>query len=122
MAEVERVGLLEDAPDGGGDHTRGGAWHERLGIAGEMHPTPLPGGAEKRLTDGRDEAPVGIADDQPDARQAALDEPAQERRPGIALVVAGGEFESQDPALAGARHPDRDEGGHAHDPGHRRGP
>ena len=40
----------------------------------------------------------------------------EERRPGVALVVAGGELEPEDPALAGRRHPDRDEGGHAHDP------
>jgi len=59
---------------------------------------------------------VGVADDEPDAAEAALDEPAQERRPGIALVIAGGELEPEDAALPGGRHPDRDEGGHADDP------
>jgi hypothetical protein len=109
------VGLLEDAPDRGGDHARGAPGHERLGIPGEVDPAALPCSTEERRPDGRDEAPVGVADDEPDAGQATLDEPAQERPPGVSLVVAGGELEPEDPAFPGGRHPDRDEGGHADD-------
>src|SRR5680860_1687864 len=92
------------------------ARHERLGIAREVDPASLPRRTEERLADGGDEAAMGVADDQPDASQAALDEPPQERRPGIALVVAGRQLEAEDPTLAGARHPDRHEGGHADHP------
>jgi hypothetical protein len=59
---------------------------------------------------------VSVADDEADPAEAALDEAAEERRPGVALVVAGRELEPEDPPLAGARHSDRDERGHAHDP------
>jgi hypothetical protein len=54
-----------------------------------------------------------VADDEADAAQAALDERADEARPGRALVVAGGELEAKHPPLAGRRHAgDR----HRHDP------
>ena len=58
----------------------------------------------------------GVAGDQPDTAEAALDEAAQEQRPGIALVVAGGQLEPEDPVLASARHADRHERGHVHHP------
>jgi hypothetical protein len=43
---------------------------------------------------------VGVADDQADPGQTTFDERAQEARPGVALVVAGGQLEAQDPPLA----------------------
>ena len=57
---------------------------------------------------GLEDAPVGVADDETDTRQAALEEPPHEARPGVALVVAGGEIEAQHPPFARDRHADRE--------------
>ena len=63
-----------------------------------------------------DDAAVRVADDEPDAGEAALEEPPHEARPGVALVVARRQLQGEHPPLATARHPDRDEAGHAHHP------
>jgi hypothetical protein len=80
-----------------------------------LHPAALPRGTEQLLVHGPDETPVGIADDEPDARQAALDEASDEGRPGAALVVARGQLQAEDATLTGQVHPDGHEGGHVHD-------
>ena len=63
--------------------------HEVLGVAREVHPAALPGGPEQLLADRGHEPGVGIADDEPDTGQAALDERADEAGPGATLAVAG---------------------------------
>src|SRR5450759_4039354 len=83
------VGLLEDRADDRRDHAPGGAWHEVLGIPGEVDPTTLPRRSQELLADGLDETPVVVADDEPDPAEAALHEGPDEGRPGAALIVAG---------------------------------
>ncbi len=106
------VGLLEDRADDGRDHAPGTARDEVLGVPGEMDPAALPGGAKELLVDRLDQSSVVVADDQPDAGEAALDEPPDEARPGRALVVACGELEPEHAALAGRRHAGRHERRH----------
>ena len=67
-------GCSKIEPDDGRDHPPRRARDEVLGVAGEVDPAALPGGSEELLVDRLDQAPVVVADDQPDARQAALDE------------------------------------------------
>ena len=68
----------------------------------QVDPAALPGGAEQQLPDRLHEAAVVIADDQAHARQAAVDQTLDERRPGGALVVARRELEAQHPPLPSA--------------------
>ena len=91
---------------------RGGARHEVLGVAREMDPAALPGGAQQLLVDRPHEPAVIVADDQPDAAQATLDEAADEGRPGGALVVARRELEAQHAPLAAGGHARRDQRRH----------
>jgi hypothetical protein len=76
----------------------------------------LPRGTEELLTDRGDEAGMGIADDEPDAREAPLDEGADEGRPGAALVVACRQLEPEDATLTVAADAGGHERGHVHDP------
>jgi hypothetical protein len=55
----------------------------------------LPAGAGQRGADRRDQAGVGIGDDQLDPGQAASDQPAQQRQPAGA-ILAGGDVEAED--------------------------
>ena len=110
------VGLLEDRPDGRGDHAPRRARHEILGVAGEVDPAALPARAQELLADGLDQARVVVADDQAHAVEAAVDERTDERRPGRALVVAGRELDAEDPTLTAHGHAGRDQGRHRHDP------
>jgi hypothetical protein len=50
------------------------------------------------------------------AEEVALEESPHEARPGVALVIAGREVETQDAALTGPGDPDRDEDGHRDHP------
>ncbi len=72
-----------------------------------MHATPLPCGAQELAAHGLHDAPVGVADDEPGAGEAALEEPPHKGGPGVALVVAGRQIEPQHTPLARGRHPDR---------------
>jgi hypothetical protein len=76
------VGLLEDRADDRRDHAPGTPWHEVLSVAGEVDPAALPRRAQELLADRHHEPRVVVADDEPDARQAALTEPPEEGRPG----------------------------------------
>src|SRR6266852_9519481 len=89
---------------------------EVLGVARAVDPTALPRRSEELLPEGLDQAAMVVADDEPDTGQAALDERADERRPGRSLVVARGELEAEDPALPALGHPGRHERRHRHDP------
>jgi hypothetical protein len=66
--------------------------------------------------DGLDQPTVVVTDDQPDAVQAALDERADEARPGAALVVAGGQLEAEDAPLTRGGHAGCHQSGHGHHP------
>ena len=81
-----------------------------------MDPTALPRGAEELLVDGLGETTVVIADDEPDAGEATLDEALHEGRPGAALVVARGQLQAEDAPLAAGGHAGGHERGHGHDP------
>ena len=60
---------------------------------------------------------MGIADGEPDPRQAARGQRPEERQPVGTLVTAGGgDLHPEHGRLAGRADPDRDEGGHAHHP------
>ena len=89
---------------------------EVLGVAGEVDPAALPARSQELLPDGLDQAGVVVADDEADPVEAALDERADEGRPGAALVVPRRQLEAEDPPLAGAGDPGRHEGRHRHDP------
>ena len=91
------------------------AGHEVLGVAGEVHATPLPGRAQELLADRLDEARMVVADDQADTLQPALDEQRMNRGQAEPSSLPAAELEPQDPALAVGRDPDRDERGHGHD-------
>ena len=62
------VGLLEDGADDRRDHAPRRARHEVLGVAGEVDPAALPGGAQELLAHGGHETAVVVADDEPDPR------------------------------------------------------
>lgn len=68
------VGLLEDRPDGGGDHAPGRPGHEILGVAAEVDPAALPVRAEQLLVHRLDQARVVVADDEADPVEPAFDE------------------------------------------------
>ena len=108
--------LLEDRADDRGHHRGRGSGHQSLGVAGEVDPAALPGRSEQQLVDGSHETAVGIADHQAHTGQAALDQAAQERSPGVALIVAGGKLESEHAALASGGDADRDQSRHGDDP------
>ena len=72
------VGLLEDAADGGRHHILGAAGHEIEGVPGGMDAAALPCGAQELAAHGLHDAPVGVADDEPGAGEAALQEPPHE--------------------------------------------
>lgn len=80
--------LLEYRADDRGHHRGGRSGHEGLGIAGEVDPASLPGCSKEQLVDRPHEPAVGVADHQAHAGEAALDQAADERRPGVAFVVA----------------------------------
>ncbi len=110
------VGLLEDRADRARDHAPRRARHEVLGVAGEVHPAPLPPGAEQLLVDGPHEARVVVGHDEPHPVEPALHERPDEARPGGPLVVAGAELEPEHAALPRREHADRHERRHGHDP------
>ena len=117
------VGLLEHRADGRRDHApRASAGTRSWALRVKWTRQRCQRGAQQLLPDRLHEAPVVVADDQAHARQAALDEPPDERRPGRALVVARGELEAQDPPLAGQRDPGRHERRHGHHPARPRAP
>ena len=74
-------GLGEDGADGRGDHLRVALADPGQGVAHEVDPAPLPAGAGEHCRCGVGEAAVAVADDQLDAREAAVTQPAQEVRP-----------------------------------------
>ena len=64
---------------------------------------------------GPHEPGVGIADDEPDTRQATSHERADEGRPGRPFVVPGRQLESEDATLTAGRHAGGHERRHVHD-------
>ena len=99
------VGLLEDEPDGRGDHAPGAARDEVLGVAGEVHPAALPGRAEELLADRLDQPRMVVADDEPDAREAALDEARMNAGQAEPSSLPGRQLEAQHPPLAAVATP-----------------
>jgi hypothetical protein len=61
------VGLLDNHADRAGNHAPGTPRHEVLGVAGQVHPAPLPSGTEELLVDRLHQPGVVVADDQADA-------------------------------------------------------
>ena len=81
-----------------------------------MDATSLPGGAEQDRGDGTLEPLVGIADDEPHAREATAPQGAQEGRPeGAVLGVTDGQPEHLAITLGG--HAGGDDDGLGHDRG-----
>ena len=78
-----------------------------------MGAAALPAGAGQRGADRRDQAGVGIGDDQLDPGQAASDQPAQQRQPAGA-ILAGGDVEAEDLPVPVGVDPGRDERVHVH--------
>ena len=80
LARLDQAAGLEDAADGRGDHGLLGLADMAEHVAEEMDGAPLPRAA-KHLGDRLLEALVGVGDAQPDARQPAGAQAAQELAP-----------------------------------------
>jgi len=87
------------------------SWHEHAD-----DPDVLILRYEELLADRGHESGMGIADDESDTAETALDERTDEAGPGTTLAVARGEVEPEHAALTGHRHPDGHERGHVHHP------
>ena len=85
-------------------------------VAGEVHPAPLVAGALEGPLQGLHEPGVLVADDEPDAVQAALLQGGQEAAPER-LVLAVADVESEDLAGAVGGDPGGDDDGHRDDLG-----
>ena len=83
-------------------------------VAGEVDPAPLVRDALERPPECLDQSGVLVADDEPDAGQAALLEAEQEPTPED-LVLAVTDVQTEDLPLPGGGDPGGDNDGHGHD-------
>jgi len=80
-----------------------------------VRPAPLPTGAGQGGADRRDQAAVGIGDDQLDAGQPASRPGPEEGEPAGAVLIAGDLQTQHLPATVGV-HADRNQSVHIHRP------